>query len=166
MPAHMLLQFPLLLACGWLLAAGIASPLAGSTTAGAWRRLDQAGLTAMTTTSCVAAFWMIPVALDLALLDWRINLAKYLSWSVTGAMLGAAWPRINSGLKLFFLVNIAWMLATAGLLLEEADARLCANYLIDEQRWAGRGLIAAACLVGGIAVHAWREPRRRAVHFG
>jgi hypothetical protein len=161
MPAHMLVQFPVLLASGWLFCRAATMRWAGLPRF--WRGMDQSGLTAIVAVSCVSAFWMVPVALDLALLDARMNLVKYGSWWLGGALLADAWRRLNGGLKLFFLGNIAWMLATAGLIYEEAQVRLCANYLLDEQRWTGWGLVGAACLVGLAAISGWRAS---CVHIG
>jgi hypothetical protein len=149
MAGHMLLQFPLLLAAGWAAAGWLPRSVAL-----AWERLDAHGLTSATLASCVSAFWMLPVALDLSLLAPGIALLKYASWYATGLLLADGWRRLNPVVAAFFLGNAAWMLATAGLLYHEAEARLCVNYLVDDQVWTGSGLIAWALLLGGVA--AWK----------
>jgi hypothetical protein len=55
----------------------------------------------------------------------------------------AAWP-----LVLFFGGNMVWMGLTFGMLFVDAPARLCASYLIDDQRMAGVGLVAGSAGVG------------------
>jgi hypothetical protein len=83
MALHMLVQFPALLASGWGAArlAGVA-PM---------RRLDAHGLLGLTAASCVAAYWMVPAALNLSLLSPAVNVAKYLSWWLAGACFGSSW---------------------------------------------------------------------------
>ncbi len=139
MALHMLVQFPLLLAGGWM-----AARLTG---ASVLRRLDAHGLLGLTAATCVAAFWMIPAALDLSLLSPAANAAKYASWWLAGALLAASWVQMRVELTVFFLGNMAWMLATVGLLFREAETRLCVNYLVDEQLVTGNGLLLFAALL-------------------
>jgi hypothetical protein len=150
MTLHMLLQFPLL-----LLAGACAASLSPRGPHRAWARVDAHGLTSAVTVSCVAAYWMIPAALDAALLDPVVNLLKYASWWLGGAALASAWTRMRAGVRLFFLGNAGWMYASAGLMYQEAETRLCVSYLFDQQRWTGWGLVTVACLMGLAAVWSW-----------
>lgn len=143
MSLHMLLEFPALLAIGWWL--GRHWPWPGLA------RFDVQGLLAATLASCVFAFWMIPAALDLALLSGGFAAAKYASWLAAGALLAWSRERLSPVVAAFFLGNAAWMLATAGLLYRDAEAQLCVNYLIDDQLVTGAGLLAWAFLLGAIA---------------
>jgi hypothetical protein len=75
---HMLLQFPLLLAAGAAaarLAAGRVLPMVG-----VWRLVDAQGLLSVVTLSVVAALWMLPIALDAALMHASAAGCKYVSW--------------------------------------------------------------------------------------
>lgn len=157
MSLQMLLQFPLLLAAGW--AAGRHLPL------GLTRRLaalDALGLSSATLASCVMALWMIPAALDLALLTPAMAVAKYLSWWLAGLLLSQGWPRLGGVAAAFFLGNATWMLITAGLLYRDAETRLCVNYLFDEQRVAGNGLVAWGLVLGALALLKLRRWLRQA----
>lgn len=92
--------------------------------------------------------WMLPIALDLARLSPAVNAAKFATVFVAGLSTGialrvAAWP-----LVLFFGGNMVWMGLTFGMLFIDAPARLCASYLIDDQRMAGVGLVAGSAGVG------------------
>jgi len=144
MSLHMLVEFPLLLAAGWAW--------------GRWlpRKLDSAvdaqGLLGVTVASCVLAFWMIPAALDLALLSPAAAAGKYLSWLAAGTLLAWGRQRLGAVVGCFFLGNAAWMTATAGLLYREADVQLCVNYLVSDQLAAGDGLIVAALVLGALAL--------------
>ena len=142
---HMLLQFPLLLASGTSMAA-----LARKRTAWlrSYDRVDAHGLLGATLASCVLAYWMIPAALDMALLAEPARVAKYASLWLAGVALGRSHTRISDGLALFFVGTLVWMMATVGLVYQSLPQRLCVSYLIDEQRWTGAGLVVAAALLG------------------
>ena len=146
MALHMLLEFPLLLGSGWAIARLVAprpAPAPGC---------DALGLLGVTVVSCVSAFWMIPAALDLALLHEPKRWAKVASWVGAGALLALSAPRLGDEIAVFFLGNLAWMLATAGLLYREAEDRLCVSYLYDDQRWTGNGLVVLALALGALAL--------------
>ncbi len=146
MSLHMLLEFPALFGLGWWLGRRLPWP--------ALARIDAQGLLGATLASCVFAFWMIPAALDLALLSVAFAAAKYASWISAGALLAWGRERLSPVVAAFFLGNAAWMLATAGLLYRDAQTQLCVNYLIDDQLLTGAGLLAWAAALGALA--AWR----------
>jgi hypothetical protein len=150
MALHMLLEFPLLFAAGWA-ASGLTSPPTQSC------RWDWRGLAGCGLLLAVSAFWMIPAALDLALLDDRVAVAKYLSWWLAGAALAGSWRRLDAVVALFMGGNLIWMMATAGLIYQSSPERLCVNYLQGEQAWTGAGLIGGALLLGGGLL--WRFAR-------
>lgn len=147
MSLHMLVQLPLLLAAGWALAAWCPDRV-GALQA----HVDAQGLASATLASCVSAFWMIPAALDLALLDPWAAIAKYGSWLLAGLLLAQGRPRLSPVPAAFFLGNAAWMLITVGLLYRDADTRLCVSYLYDEQALSGNGLVAWGLVLGGVAL--------------
>lgn len=149
MAVHMLLQFP------WLLAAGAAAAAwAPQRLQRCFDRVDVDGLLGAVVATALTAFWMLPIAVDLALLSTPMRLAKYTSLALGGLLLARSLPRWTDGTLAFFAGNLAWMLATAGLLYVDAPARLCLSYLQDDQRLAGQGLIA-----GAVAVAAWAVDR-------
>jgi hypothetical protein len=155
MALHMLVQFPLLVACGWLLSslAVGARPV--------WRHFDALnahGLLGIATASCVLAVWMVPAALDLALLSEPMRWAKYATLCLAGLLLGRSYPRLNAELVVFFTGMLAWMMATVGLIYQTMPQRLCVNYLIDEQRWTGGGLVVYAGALGLVCM--WRLQMR------
>ena len=151
MPAHMLLEFPLLFASGWIV-AGAASPRYR------WlARLDSfdvQGLLGITFAGCALTLWMIPTALDLALLSDPVRWGKYVSLWLAGLLLRRSQGRLSAELSVFFIGMLAWMLATVGLVFQTMPRRLCVNYLLDEQRWAGVGIVGAAILLGTLGL--WR----------
>jgi hypothetical protein len=146
MALHMLVEFPLLLAGGWAIAR-LAARRHVLTDA-----FDALGLLGVAVVSCVSAFWMIPAALDLALLHEPMRWAKLASWMLAGALLARSWARLGDEIAVFFLGNLAWMFATAGLLYREAESRLCVSYLAEDQLWTGNGLVALAVALGALAL--------------
>jgi hypothetical protein len=155
MALHMLVQFPTLLACGWLLsrlAVGV-RPV--------WRHFDALnahGLLGITIASCVLGIWMVPAALDLALLTEPMRWAKYATLCLAGLLLGRSYLCMNAEVEVFFTGMLAWMMATVGLVYQTMPQRLCVNYLIDEQRWTGSGLVFYAAALALVCL--WRLRRR------
>jgi hypothetical protein len=151
MPAHMLLEFPLLFASGWIV-AGAASPL------DRWLAcldpFDAQGLLGITFAACALTLWMIPTALDLALLSDPVRWGKYVSLWLAGLLLQRSQGRLSAELSIFFIGMLAWMLATVGLIFQTLPRRLCVNYLLDEQRWTGVGIVGVAVLLGTLGL--WR----------
>lgn len=98
--------------------------------------------------------WMLPIALDLSRLEPATLAAKYVLVLAAGmaAHIGVgagAWP-----LVLFFGGNYVWMGLTIGLLFIDSEQRLCASYLLADQRVAGVGLTIYSGLLG-IWLLAW-----------
>ena len=156
MSLHMLLEFPALLAGGW--AAQYLGLRAG------WLHwIDWRGWTGATLVTLVSITWMLPSLLDLSLLLPAVAAAKYLSWWLAGWWLAHSWRRLDPEVLLFGIGNIAWMTATAGMLYLDTPQRLCVNYLQDDQRHAGIGLVLLALLLGAVAIRRVMEPHGTAL---
>ncbi len=149
MVLHMALQFPLLLLAGACAAALLARRRPA--VAAAWARFDRDGLLGTVALSGVAGLWMVPVALDAALLDPGMAAWKYTSWCFAGWCVTLAWPGMATAMRIFLLGNLAWMTLSVGLLYAETEQRLCVSYRFDEQAWTGGALcLVAAMLLGGV----------------
>lgn len=159
MALHMLLEFPLLLIAGWCAGRRWLGSMRARRLLRVTHMLDWHGWTTLVLVDGVALVWMLPSALDAALLSPGLNLLKIASWWLAGWLLADGWRRMDAELLLFFVGNLAWMTATAGLLYIDAPARLCVNYLQDDQRQAGIGLVVLAALLGVLAI-------RRAMDLG
>ncbi len=149
MALHMLLELPLLLISGWAAGAVLSRH---RLPAGPPRFIDANGVLGLAFASCVGALWMIPSMLDLSLLDTRVQCAKYIAWWLAGVLFRSSWRRAEPEIAAFFLGNMAWMLATAGLLYQDEEQRLCVSYLVNEQATTGQGLVVLALVVGGLAL--------------
>jgi len=149
---HMLAELPLLLAAGWA-AQQLASDSPWWQHAGAWaRQLDWHGWSTATYCALVSIVWMVPSALDMALIDGRIALLKVLSLWLAGWLLAGGVARMPAEVLMFLAGNLSWMMATAGLLYVEAPTQLCVNYGQDDQVHTGYGLVAWALVIGAIAI--------------
>lgn len=163
MSLHMLVQIPMLLMAG--LFAEQAYRLrrrdaeVQNLTDHRWS-MNEYGIPGLIWVSLVSMIWMIPKALDDALVDWRMAAFKYIGMPVSGWLLGASIRRAPTIVKLFFLGNFCWMSAIAGLIYLEQPARLCNAYLLSDQDWTGRGLIALAILIP-LAWLAWHARSHR-----
>lgn len=142
MSAHMLVQFPLVGLCGFMLAGAL--PQRGRQCIAKWNAYGIAGLLY---TAITLAILMIPRVLDLALVDPRIELAKWLALLTCGAAVRLSWRPAGLLVQGFFLGNTLPMMAVAGQLYEDSPLRLCNAYLLGDQARLGRMLTAIAILV-------------------
>lgn len=147
MGVHMVVHLPCIALLGGLVAGELPEWVLS-----AHARHDFLGTASLTFAAAVLSFWMIPVALDASLLWGGFSLAKYSTLLLSGVALRSAWRRAPPALLMFMLGNLAWMLATAGLLFQQAESRLCVSYLADQQEQTGSGLTAWGIVVGAIAL--------------
>lgn len=146
MTMHMLVQFPLVAFPGFLLAAALPGRwLARMTACNAY------GISGLFGVAVVLAILMIPRVLDLALVDGRIEFAKWLALLFCGAALRLSWRPAGLLVQGFFLGNILPMMVVVGSLYESSPARVCNAYLLDDQVRLGQLLV---WISAGIAL-AW-----------
>ncbi len=152
MSTHMLVQIPLLVLAGvcagqaWHAACGRETAAAHGRARHVWS-YNEYGMPGLLLVSLVGACWMVPKALDDALVDWRMAAFKLIGLPVTGWILQASWRRSNTVVRLFFLGNFCWMSAIVGLIYQDQPVRLCNAYLQDDQAWTGGGLIALSIVL-------------------
>jgi hypothetical protein len=149
MVLHMLVQLPVLVAAGVILGQ-VGAPFLGRLVA----RYDEHGITGLFTIMFVSAYWMIPRALESVLTSAPAELAKFASCILAGLLLPGMLQRANTVTQVFFVGNFASMMAIVGLLFQDAPQRLCNYYLLDDQVWAGTGLVIYALAIA--LVWAWR----------
>jgi hypothetical protein len=146
MATHMVAELPLLFACGWLAARAVrGTDLRRRPALDAWT------LPMLLAALLLSSVWMLPVTLDLAVLDPRMNALKFGAMVMAGLLCGVAWPRAGMVLQGFFMLNWAWMTITAGLLYQDAPQQLCSVYLNDQQAAAGFGLV----MLAGCVLSLW-----------
>ena len=154
---HMVLQFPLLMGAGALLAAAL--PSRARTLVARWNAHGIAGLVGV---AVVLGVLMVPRVLDLALREPAIEAAKCAARVLAGAALRLSWRAAGLVVQGFFLGNVLPMTAVVGQLYIDAPLRLCNAYLLDDQARLGQWLIALAVLLalGWLAQVGWWVVRR------
>lgn len=143
---HMLLQLPLLITAGWLLA--LRWPAVN---------LDPYGLCGLTATLFVTAYWMIPRALEQSINLPAAEVAKFASLLAVGAILPDTLRRANWIVQAFYLGNLSWMMGVAGIEYQNMPQRLCNAYLLDDQIRTGMALVAVSVAVA--VLWGWRLAR-------
>lgn len=153
---HMVLQFPLLLLAGALLAATLPARARGAVA-----RWNAHGISGLVLAGVVLAVLMVPRALDLALRDAGVELAKHAALLLAGAALRLSWRPAGRVVQGFFLGNVLPMTAVAGQLYRDAPLRLCNAYLLDDQARLGGWLtgLAALAALGWLGRVAWQLTR-------
>lgn len=138
MAGHMAVQIPLLALCGFLAFAAV--PPAVRRGLAAW---DPYGLAGLVLALFAMALWMLPRSLDGALTHPLVEAAKFVTVPLLwGLPLAWAWSRlglVGRGFVAGHLVALAWVL---GWFYCNAPARLCSNYLLDQQLDLGRAMLA------------------------
>jgi hypothetical protein len=146
MTTQMLVQIPLLIAVGLLVARVL--PVGVPPTIDEWNYRGISGLTLATITSVL---WMLPRALDASVTDPGVAVAKYLSLPLLiGLPLALSWPRMSFVVRGVFLVECIATLFRLGWLYLVSTERLCNLYLLDDQQRLGQYLllIGVALLLG------------------
>lgn len=136
MARHMGLELPGLFALGW-----IAARCAGARLTATLASWNANGLPGLLFATCVAGFWMVPAALDSAVLHDGMAIGKVVSLVAAGLLAGASWSAAAPALLAFFVLNWFWMTLAAGLLYMEAPQQLCSVYRADEQIHAGQAMV-------------------------
>lgn len=144
MAVHMALQMPLLIALGVLLAAAARRHEPRWLAAADWL-----GISGIVAVVLGTSFWMLPRAMDQAVADPLVDLAKFVSLPLlVGMPLGMSWQRMPPLGRAFIWANFIPKLGAIGGLYLAAPTRLCAYYRFDQQQLAGWTLIAVALALG------------------
>jgi hypothetical protein len=150
MISQMLVQIPLLALAGWLLAGALPTR---------WRaRIDpwnRHGLASLALATFASACWMLPRALDAAVAEPAIMVAKFASVPLLiGAPLAIGWPRMNFIVRGVALAEGIATLFRLGWLYGASPVRLCSQYPIEDQQRLGACLFAIGA--AALAAVAWK----------
>ncbi len=149
MARHMGLELPALCLLGWCAAASAGNRLSRSIAP--W---NANGLPGLFFALSVTSFWMVPAALDAAVLHVGMAMVKVASLIAAGALLRTSWSSAGLVIQAFFVLNWFWMTLAAGLLYQEAPQQLCSVYLLDQQSQAGKAMVIWA--IAGLGAWLWR----------
>jgi hypothetical protein len=142
---HMVFQMPLLVLAGALTCLAL-SPRFGS------RRLNNVnhfGLTGFMTAQIIIAYWMLPTAIDRAVVQPPFDAIKLVTLFVSGMLLYDAFKRAPAALQLFFIGYWVSMMSWLGTYFVTTDLRLCNAYSLQSQITTGWGLLVWGAALGG-----------------
>ncbi len=150
MTLQMLLQMPLLTLAGWWLARG--APTWLDRHLASW---NQHGISGLLLASLTGMVWMLPLALDAALDDSWVTLAKFLSIPLLiGAPVALSWPHAGFVVRGVVLLEVIATTFRLGWLYLISPLRLCSNYLLDDQQQLGKILFVVGCAI--LLVVVWK----------
>ena len=153
---HMVLQAPLWMLAGALLAGGL-----GLRARARVARWNAHGISGLLYAALVLALLMVPRVLDLALVSPAVEAAKCAALVLAGAALRLSWRPAGLVVQGFFLGNVLPMTAVVGQLYIDSPTRVCNAYLLGDQDRLGQWLvsIAAALAVLWLVQALWRVAR-------
>lgn len=153
---HMVLQAPLWMLAGALLAGGL-----GLRARARVARWNAHGISGLLYAALVLALLMVPRVLDLALVSPAVEAAKCAALVLAGAALRLSWRPAGLVVQGFFLGNVLPMTAVVGQLYIDSPTRVCNAYLLGDQDRLGQWLvtIAAVLAVVWLVQVAWRVAR-------
>jgi hypothetical protein len=138
MTLQMLVQIPLLALAGGWLAQGLPERLERHLA-----RWNHSGISGLLLASLSGMVWMLPLAMDAALDDPQVALAKFLSVPLLiGAPIALSWPRAGFVVRGVVLLELIATTFRLGWLYLISPVRLCSNYLLDDQQRLGELLLA------------------------
>jgi hypothetical protein len=143
MTRHMLLQFPLVSLAGFALADSLPRSWLGLA-----NRWNSHGISGLFAAALLLAILMVPRLLDLALVDVRIELGKWVALLVCGAAVRLSWQPAGLVVQGFFLGNVLPIMAVVGYLFDSSPVRVCNAYLLDDQEGLGQKLVWTAAAIG------------------
>jgi len=158
---HMVVQMPLLVLAGWLTMSAW-HPSRAHQFMASW---NVYGLNGFFLTFLILAYWMLPSAIDRAVVLPEADGLKLLTLFTAGALSKHALDRSPSVLQLFFVALTVSMLIWLGFYFITTELRLCNAYSLASQVSTGWGLIGLGIAVGCawlLYAAVWRDQGRTA----
>ena len=154
---HMVFQMPLLVLSGWLAAQAL-PPLR-------WLQgladFNYFGLTGFMAAQAIIAYWMLPLAVDRAVVLLPVDALKLLTLFTSGLLLADAFKCAPPALQLFFIGYWVSMMAWLGIYFSTTDLRLCNAYSLQSQVATGWGLLTLGVGLGAAwLAGAWRAANK------
>lgn len=159
---HMAVQMPLLVAAGWLAMRATSQAPAWMSVA-AWNRY---GLTGLLAAQVILAYWMLPSAIDRAVVSPLADAFKLATLFACGALLRHSVRRAPAVLQLFVVGSAVPMTVWLGVYFATTDRRLCNAYTLDSQIATGIAIAGWGVLVAvawAVSVMRSTAPRAPAV---
>jgi|SRR5690625_2513085 len=137
MITHMLLQLPLLIFAGWLIGKVITEKYKDF-----FDKWNANGVPGMTLVFFVTMYWMLPRAMDEALLFWPVEFFKLVGLPLlVGIPLRDSWNKLKEVGQSFVFLNYLPMFGLMGWLYIDTPVQICNSYLEAEQQILGWGFL-------------------------
>lgn len=137
MITHMLVQMPLLVLSGWLIARFFQIRFPSF-----FEKFNRNGVPGITMFIIITMYWMIPRTMDEALLFHSVEIFKFISLPfLAGVLLRDSWNKLGITGKGFVVFNYIPMFGLMGWLYVDSPIQLCNNYLESEQQTLGWGFL-------------------------
>lgn len=141
---HMAVQMPLLVLGGWLSMRAMAA----TRIPGVFAQWNQFGLTGFIAAQAIIAYWMLPLAIDRAVVLPSSDVVKLIALTGCGAMLEHSMKRAPVVLQLFFVGYLVSMMTWLGFYFATTDLRLCNAYSLESQAHAGAAIVGLGIALG------------------
>ena len=152
MVGYMLVQIPGLVAGGYYVGSWLLDRFAPAPVRPRW---DPAGIVCLLVAIFTIAYWLLPRNVDAALGDIATSICKWLTLPLlAGIPLALGWRLLHPVAKGFVWANLVSMLGVMSWLYTSAPARLCNNYLEQQQDQLGQGMLLVGIAVAGSRVYA------------
>jgi hypothetical protein len=136
MITHMLLQIPLLILAGWLMGKVITAKYKSF-----FDKWNANGVPGITLVFIVTMYWMLPRAMDEALLFLPVEVFKLIGLPLlVGIPLRDSWQKLKEVGQSFVFLNYLPMFGLMAWLYIDTPVQVCNSYLESEQRILGWGL--------------------------
>src|SRR5690625_3831153 len=137
MVTHMLVQMPLLIVVGLLMGENVKNRLSHL-----FLKWNKDGVPGILLVYFVTMYWMIPRAMDEAILIPTVETFKYISLPfLVGIILYDSWPKLSDLAKSFIVFNYIPMFGMMAWLYIDSPIQVCNNYLESEQKMLGWGFL-------------------------
>ena len=153
---HMVFQMPLLVLAGALTARALPTHFLSPKLAGL-SQFNHFGLTGFMAAQIAIAYWMLPMAIDRAVVQLPFDAVKLVTLFTSGMLLAGAFKRAPLALQLFFMGYWVSMMAWLGIYFATTDLRLCNAYSQASQVATGWSLLGLGVLLGAVwLARSWR----------
>lgn len=148
---HMVFQMPLLVLAGALAYLAL-PPRFGTHRLAKLSQFNHFGLTGFMAAQVIIAYWMLPMAIDRAVVQPPFDAIKLATLFTSGMLLADAFKRAPSVLQLFFMGYWVSMMCWLGIYFATTELRLCNAYSLQSQVATGWGLLVLGLLLGAVWV--------------
>ena len=145
---HMAIQMPLLVLAGWWAMRALSHRLTLDWLT-PWNRY---GLTGFIAALVILAYWMLPLAIDRAVVLPSADLLKLLTLFIAGVLLQHSFACSPAALQLFFVGYLVSMMTWLGSYFITTDLRLCNAYSLETQMQTGWGIAVIGIGLGALWV--------------